>query len=285
MKLAFPPRKYSLCAILLLIGIHTGPLQAQTKSKPAPAAEATLDVCHDELSGAWRYSGVVSVSGAADGSVVGIDYWIQNKTSAEGYADVLRAPKLADETVLLTESKARIARFSVDAAPLPLGTLRNASRIQISDPLAPASTPLSLAAGFETMAAVCGCPKPTGCVRTQGYWSNKPGVSWPAPYSRTAMFFSSGLTWQQLFDTPPAGGNGYVILAHQYMAALLNRAAGASAPSGIQTVISNATAFFASGTTLDSCGASSCATQKNWAAILDTYNNGAYPGAPGHCPE
>jgi hypothetical protein len=27
----------------------------------------------------------------------------------------------------------------------------------------------------------------------------------------------------------------------------------------------------------------SCGTQKDWAAVLDQYNNGLYPGGPGHC--
>ena len=98
------------------------------------------------------------------------------------------------------------------------------------------------------------------------------------------MFFSSGLTWQQILETPPAGGNAYLILAHQYIAARLNRASGASAPAGVQTVLHHATTFFSGGTTLDSCGGSACGTQKTWAGILDTYNNGQYPGAPAHCP-
>ena len=35
-----------------------------------------------------------------------------------------------------------------------------------------------------------------GCTYTQGYWGNKPGVVWPDPYSRDAVFFLSGQTWQ-----------------------------------------------------------------------------------------
>lgn len=127
------------------------------------------------------------------------------------------------------------------------------------------------------------CPKPTGCTRTQGYWKSKPGVVWPSPYNRNAKFFSSGLTWQEVLDTPPKGGNAYLILAHQYIAAVLNRARGASAPPAVQRVIDSATAFFSSGTNLDTCGESECEAQKNWAAILDTYNNGRYPDAPLHC--
>lgn len=127
----------------------------------------------------------------------------------------------------------------------------------------------------------CGCPV-KGCVRTQGYWGNKPGVIWPAPYDRDAAFFGSGLTWQEIMDSPTRG-DAYLILAHQYIAAVLNRAAGASAPAAVQGVISGATAWFGSGVELGECRAGGCPLQRSWAAILDAYNNGAYPGAPKHC--
>jgi hypothetical protein len=284
MKLSSRIKNTSLHALLLLplfYVLPAGPAAAQAQ----PAATSTIDVCHDEVTGNWRYSGVVSLAGKglSTDSALAISYKIQNKTSELGYADALLA--LQQPPIALQASPARVTSFSVDAAPLSLGTLRNASRILISNPLAPASPPLSLEAQADFAAAVCGCPKPTGCVRTQGYWKSKPGVTWPAPYSRTTMFFSSGLTWQQILETAPQGGNGYLILAHQYIAALLNRAGGASAPSSVQTTLNNATAFFSSGANLDSCGGSACETQKTWAGILDTYNNGFYPGAPQHCPE
>jgi hypothetical protein len=37
-----------------------------------------------------------------------------------------------------------------------------------------------------------------------------------------AWFFETGLTWSQVLDTEPKGGNAYFILAHQYIAAYLN---------------------------------------------------------------
>lgn len=287
MTFTSPLKKYSLRAILLLpllIGMVAVPAAAQTK--PAPASAATLEVCHDTVTGNWRYSGVVAVAGSGVNaySLINMEHQIENKTSATGYLPALNAPSL-DAVTLPSVTGSRIARYSVDGPALSLGTLRNTSNIRISDPFAPSSVPVSLAASFEVAAAVCGCPKPTGCVRTQGYWKSKPGVVWPAPYTRDAAFFSSGLTWQQILETPPAGGNGYIILAHQYIAAVLNRASGASAPSALQTVIANAATYFASGATPASCGGSLCEQQKTWAGILDTYNNGQYPGAPGHCPD
>lgn len=128
-------------------------------------------------------------------------------------------------------------------------------------------------------------PPPTKCVRTQGYWSNKPNVVWPKPYSRGAKFFASSYTWQGILDAPPAGGNGYVILAHRYIAAVLNRASGASAPPSVQAVIDKATAYFKSGALPEHCGGSLCQTQKDWAAILDAYNNGQVAGGPPKCKD
>ena len=272
----------ALAVLPLLLACHAAPVLA---APVPPSAESTLDVCQDQISGNWRYSGVVAVAGKtlSQDSVIGIDFKIQNQVSA-GYIDALRATRLADDQSSAAATTARVARFSIDAAPLLLGTVRNASRVVIFDPLNLAAKPLTLEPRFEFSGPVCGCSNPTGCTRTQGYWKSKPGAIWPSPYSRTAMFFSSGLTWQQILQTPPAGGSAYLILAHQYIAASLNRASGASAPSSLQTVLNTSKAYFSGGTNLDSCGGSSCETQKTWAGMLDTYNDGRYPGAPAHCP-
>lgn len=270
-----------LPGLLLLFG-----LQVAAAAGPQPVAASTIDVCQNDLTGNWVYSGVVAVN--ADtlpaGLVAKVDNRIQNMQSAAGYVDALTVATPVITTTA-AESRTVVVAYSSEAAPLSLGVLRSSALVQFSDPFNLGAAPVSVGSTAELIAGVCGCGHPSGCVRTQGYWSSKPGVVWPAPYSRTALFFSSGLTWQQILDTAPKGGNGYIILAHQYIAAVLNRASGASAPSSIQTIINNATAYFSSGTTPDSCGASACATQKTWAGILDTYNNGNYPGAPGHCPE
>ncbi len=283
MKFSSRIKQHVLPAILAL------PLLFATgqASAVAPTAATTLDVCQDLVTGNWVYSGVVSVAGAGLGtnSVLAIDYRIENKTSQQGFVDVLGANRLDDDPTPSSGSSARVTRYAIEAAPLLLGSLRNSAHIHISDPLQPGSTPVRLEPRFDLVAAVCGCAHPRGCTRTQGYWKSKPGIIWPAPYSRTALFFSSGLTWQQILDTPPQGGNGYLILAHQYIAAELNRVKGASAPAGVQSVIDLARTYFQGGATPGNCGGAACGTQKTWAGILDTYNNGAYPGAPKHCPD
>lgn len=134
----------------------------------------------------------------------------------------------------------------------------------------------------DALLADCTCP-PKGCVRTQGYWGNKPDVVWPKGYARDAAFFGSGLTWQQVLDSP-VRGDAYFILAHQYIAAVLNTAAGASAPNSVRSVIVAAGAWFAAATP-GTCVKGACQLQRAWAGILDEYNNGDYPGGPQHCDE
>jgi len=79
-------------------------------------------------------------------------------------------------------------------------------------------------------------PCPDACTLTQGYWKNH---SWygPAPYDDTwthlwdpaadpdgdyPIFYNTGKTWHQVLRTAPKGGNAYIIIAHQYIAAYLN---------------------------------------------------------------
>ncbi|MEN3277423.1 MAG: hypothetical protein V7631_3213 [Massilia sp.] len=292
----------AILGIALALGLTAAPAIARTE--PA-AATATLDVTSIDATGQWRYSGVVTVP-AAPGARIQVDARIQNQTSRAGYRDAIRA---STGTPVAREGETVVVPYSVEGPPLTLGELRSALTVQVQDSLtSPTLRTLFAESATVSPSAVCGCP-PKGCVRTQGYWGNKPGVVWPAPYSRKALFFSSGRTWQQILDMPPRG-SAYMILAHQYIAAVLNRAAGASAPAAVQSVIDAAGAWLRSGTVPWTCGYGgyggygghdkhggqgkhggygkhgahdSCAQQKTWAGILDTYNNGQYPGAPKLC--
>jgi uncharacterized protein YegL len=66
-----------------------------------------------------------------------------------------------------------------------------------------------------------------GCTLTQGYWKNH---DWPDSHDKDDEFFDSGMTWFEILKTPPKGGDAYIILAHQYIAYVLNQANGASLP-------------------------------------------------------
>ncbi|MBB6612879.1 hypothetical protein H7F15_17690 [Pontibacter sp. Tf4] len=120
-----------------------------------------------------------------------------------------------------------------------------------------------------------------GCTRTQGYWKNHadPGKK---QYNSTwdnyleATFYSSGMTYLQVLNTPPQG-DAYFILAHQYIAAELNVAAGASMPTDVKTAYNTATAYFKGEKEL------SREEMVTIADLLDDYNNGKT--GPGHCED
>lgn len=275
---SFPGRALlrSVAAAVFVTGALAVPAHAQKPAQPAPKAAATLDVCENAATGTWQYSGVVSLAGAtAPGTAAKVDYKVQNRVHGPDYATAYRVAAAPVSPAART-----VFGFTMEGAALTLGTMRGAATVQLTDPASGRTST------FEVVApeTVCGCQPVRGCVRTQGYWGNKPGVIWPVPYSRNALYFASGLTLQQILDAP-VRGSGYLILAKQYIAAVLNYAAGASAPPSIIAAINDASAFFSSGTTPASCGPGQCEAQKTLAAILDTYNNGQYPGAPKHCPD
>lgn len=231
----------SVRALALLPLLFGAPdVYAQAKAA-APAVTSTLDVCQDLTTGNWRYSGMVVIAGKDVTAGTAVDYRIQNAASKDGYKDVLRLPKVpgTERGIVSPASGATVYMFSGDAPALTIGTLRNASSVQFVDKAGSVTTTI----GEPYTAQICGCPV-VGCTRTQGYWSNKPGVAWPTPFARNAPFFSSGLTWQQLFDSP-VRGNGYIILAHQYMAAALTRGTAASMPAGVQSAYFPAAAWSA----------------------------------------
>lgn len=132
-------------------------------------------------------------------------------------------------------------------------------------------------------------PCDAGCTLTQGYWKTHSHHG-PAPEDPTWFdigdvdgdgtsegadedFFDSGQTWYEVLWTPPAGDPFY-ILAHQYIAAILNIESGASSPSAVDTALAQAEDYF-NGQTL---------TKKqitDLAKLLDQYNSGII--GPGHC--
>jgi hypothetical protein len=119
-------------------------------------------------------------------------------------------------------------------------------------------------------------PVSGGCTATLGYWKNHTNV-WPLGFDPNATFYTSGKSWITVLKTPPVG-DAYYILAHQFIAATLNAADGASVPANVQTALNSAAGYFA-----DPAGSSLTRTQLiALATLLDSYNNGNQ-GVP-HCP-
>jgi hypothetical protein len=114
-----------------------------------------------------------------------------------------------------------------------------------------------------------------GCTVTLGWYKNH--ANWPAGAITPNTIFDGWGKVIDLLNTPPKGSQ-YIILAHQYITALLNIQGGASVPPAVQTALNTAAAYFAgggNGTGDPNINISGLAT------ILDDYNNGLT--GPGHC--
>ncbi len=119
-------------------------------------------------------------------------------------------------------------------------------------------------------------PPPAHCTFTQGWYKNHTS-SWPAGSLTPTTVWDGGKTIIDLFNTPPKGSQ-YIILAHQYITALLNTQGGSTVPPAVQTALNTAASYFAGG------GAGAGDPNVNItgvSTILDNYNNGLT--GPGHC--
>lgn len=137
------------------------------------------------------------------------------------------------------------------------------------------------------------CPPP-GCTLTQGYWKTHSDRG-PAPYDDTwallgadaedTQFFTSGQSWYTVFWTAPKAGNGYYILAHQYMAAKLNLLNEAGSTATVDAALAFADAFFTAYDPADWASLTRAERQEviDNAGVLASYNEGAI--GPGHCSE
>jgi hypothetical protein len=289
----FAPMTLVLLFVLVLINVGA---MAQGVSGATLQASKTVDIC-DNGNGTWHYSGVVSVwnNGNADACGLQIYDCIQNKIAGPiwtnnfcqnldvtSYGSCSAYPSGTGLVPGLTsELQAETFNYAADGAPL-LGSIRNDASVTImnhSGGKVNGPEPKDTYSGIPP--AVCQSSG-GGCTLTQGYWKNHTD-KWPVPYSPTNMFYISGQTWLEVFNTPVSNSPGYYQLADQFMAALLNQANGASVPSGVQGILNQADAWLVNNGPSACTGKGSCGTQKTWAAILDEYNNGLYPGGPVHC--
>jgi hypothetical protein len=141
--------------------------------------------------------------------------------------------------------------------------------------------------GSDSWTVDVNVPCDGGCTLTQGYWKTH-SMYGPAPYDDTwaqigedSPFFESGKTYHEVLWTPSDEG-AYYILAHQYIAAELNKLNGASVPPDVQDAFDAATVLFEAFYPGEIKGK----IRKDaieYATILDDYNNGII--GPGHCDE
>jgi len=125
-----------------------------------------------------------------------------------------------------------------------------------------------------------------GCTLTQGFWKNhselqqnrSQAIDWPAPMDERDQLCGEGLL--DILDTAPRS-IAWTILAHQYVAASLNAAAGASTEGGVADALSEADRLLTS-----NCGGINGAERERaleLSELLDAYNNGLL--GPQHCED
>jgi hypothetical protein len=144
-----------------------------------------------------------------------------------------------------------------------------------------------------------------GCTLTQGYWKThgdplnerKYDETWDEVGGSDALFLDTGQTWMEVFNTAPSGGNAFYILAHQYMAAILNtlKADNPADPTLISEDLTMAAAlldYYDDPPYIPDDGHEFAGEPSNDRALaisiaetLDMFNNGLLPGGPPHCEE
>lgn len=132
-----------------------------------------------------------------------------------------------------------------------------------------------------------------GCTLTQGYWKTHTKYGPAKPRDETwdrianagedTLFYRSGQTYYQVLWTPPSGGNPYYQLAHQFIAATLNKLNGAATPSEVEVALAWANEFFSTYTPSGPFSRNLTNQARQYADLLARYNEG-YIG-PGHCSE
>lgn len=133
--------------------------------------------------------------------------------------------------------------------------------------------------------SLCPAQAQEGCVYyTQGYWKNHPD-DWPV---ESLNLGEATYTKDQLLSIlkRPVRGNGLIALAHQLIAAKLNKAAGAYVPEEVGEAIGEADNLIGS-LVIPPVGGGWLhpAQTSELIAILDDFNEGNYPcdggGVPG----
>jgi hypothetical protein len=131
----------------------------------------------------------------------------------------------------------------------------------------------------------------SGCSLTYGYWKTHtiygparhadPTWNEIVPDGPDTSFFLSGQSYYQVLQTKPRRGNAYYILAHQYIAALLNQLSGASSTPAVDTALARAFTFFSTYTPSSTLPTAVRNQAISSADVLDQYNEGII--GPGAC--
>jgi hypothetical protein len=131
-------------------------------------------------------------------------------------------------------------------------------------------------------------PPPTGpsCTLTQGYWKNHEerwdDAADAMVFLTSDTFYNSDATYHAILTMPPKGGNAYLQLAHQFIAASLNLNGASAGVAEVDDAIAGASAYFAGEAAgIPKPSGDTRAQLQAWATVLDDFNNGRI--GPGHC--
>ncbi|WP_143571051.1 hypothetical protein [Tessaracoccus sp. ZS01] len=239
-----------------------------------------------------------ALAGAVSGTntaVVVVDYGFGDKTVSDDAAYTFGDPStVTDECVEVTDSLQGLLDDEL-CDPFTFMYQRqvgpyNAAGTYYVDNTATFVTNDTGTTGDDDAQVVITVPEDSSvCTLTLGYWKTHSHSGPAAHYDdgwsnvgaleENTMFYSSGQTWLQVFNTPPAG-NAYYILAQQYMAAWLNVHDGADSTAAVDSALAQADTLFSSlsGTTLTR---QQTTLAKQLAGTLASYNEGLI--GPGHC--
>lgn len=128
-------------------------------------------------------------------------------------------------------------------------------------------------------------PPATACVRGQGYWkthsdygpATPPDDTWDdafLPEGEDTLFFESGLSWIDMMWEPPKQGSAYIILAHKYIPAQLNIAAGAPTNPALDAALVQAEEFFGTHAPDEHLDKDVRKATIHLAGLLNNYNDG-----------
>ena len=256
------------------------PEQAPSITGPrGPAFEIGVEapglatVCIDPASPAGSYSIAISnVTNAQVGDIIATSPVVLNPGDC---ADVITKGDLSDTEVVgvtLTASTAAAGTFSFTCVQ-DLGSTNCSAASGENNPTVEASGPHGSTTTFLFVAD----PVVTeGCTLTQGWWKNQ-GAETAAAYD-----FDGGTDNGLEILNTPVKGNPYIALAHQYIAASLNIAEGASIDGDALAAYEDATDYFAAATAANPLPGTYTKSQLSaLTAALNLYNQGF--SGPLHC--
>jgi hypothetical protein len=292
------PLAASILTLACMALIATPSFAVSPSSGATLQADKTIEIC-DNGNGTWHYSGAISVwnTGSADAVACQINDKIESKNvSGPNWTSVCQALSNASCGDLgaivpggTLEDSAFVTTYSCDAAPQTTSVRNNANITIANHSGGRANGPNPKATYFGTVPPPA-CGGDCGCALTQGYWKNHPED--PAWATADLSLFGGAANAMTILQTNPQFGNAWLILAHQYIAYLLDvgRAGGSCTPPGLGDLVTRVRAFFIAHPY--STYATDCTKSNGWcgsstadACILDAYNNGIYPGGPSHCGE